>query len=799
MKGFIVYSTYRIHDKKPYVYLFGRLENGESFLAINEYAPYFYIRKQDAEVAKTLTNFKIEETCFKNKKGEEVVKIVVGIPFDVPILREKLERKGMKTYEADIPFERRYLIDQNINSSLDIAGAFEKGDTVNRIYREAKLTPAEYFPRLKILSFDLETDRQASTIYSIAMICNDFKKVLIVSDRKLDYALSFKTEKEMLAFFRKKQLELDPDILTSHNVIGFDLKVLRDRMDANGIPFSLGRIPDRVKLKIETGFGRTSSADIAGRNVFDTYLLFKNQFKIKMPDYSLETIARVLLGEGKLINGSNRAEEIEKLYRENPQALVNYNLNDAELVLRILEKKPLIDICIQLSLLTGIQPDKVKGKIMCHDSIYLKRMRIRAIVAPSCGKYLKERRNKGGHVKESIPGIYSCVLIFDFRQMYPNAVWTLGIDPLSFVDDANVKPEKGRHTIAPNGAVFANEKTITEEIVKDLTERRIKAKAEKNEVAADGIKVLSNSIFYGIFANENCRWFSLPYAEAITSAVKEFGDIVEQEINKFCREELKLPKAMVFYRDTDSFAVNLGINDFEEAKKLQLVVRDHINKFLDAYVEKTYNRENHMFLDAKKSYIKFVMPKPRRKEEAAENDEAGIKKKYCGYYVEDSHDKIDFVGMEFVHNDATDLCKQVQYDAYLKFFRGENFKKVVMDYVRDLKAGKLDSMLVYRKNMSKNEADYQKTTPPHVKAARMLLQRNGKIASNTIEYVMTIDKNNGKKESVPEPVGFVKNPIDYDYYAEKQIKPAVEQLFELIGVSFEEFVRDKKQKGLAEY
>ena len=32
MKGFVVYPTYRIIDNKAKVYLFGRLENGESFL-----------------------------------------------------------------------------------------------------------------------------------------------------------------------------------------------------------------------------------------------------------------------------------------------------------------------------------------------------------------------------------------------------------------------------------------------------------------------------------------------------------------------------------------------------------------------------------------------------------------------------------------------------------------------------------------------------------------------------------------------------------------------------------------------
>jgi len=57
LKGYVVYPTYRIIEdekdgkriKKAVVYLFGKLENGESFLAMKDYVPYFYISKSDYE------------------------------------------------------------------------------------------------------------------------------------------------------------------------------------------------------------------------------------------------------------------------------------------------------------------------------------------------------------------------------------------------------------------------------------------------------------------------------------------------------------------------------------------------------------------------------------------------------------------------------------------------------------------------------------------------------------------------------------------------------------------------------
>ena len=800
MKGFIVYSTYRIHDNKPYVYLFGRLENGESFLTINEYRPYFFIRQKDLKLVQEKFNLEIEETTLKNKKGEQVVKIWANIPDEVPELQQNIERQGVKTYEADIPFVRRFLIDCNINSSLEIKGSFEAGHEIGRIYKEPQLMPANWIPKLKILSFDIETDKQSSTVYSIALKCENFRKVLIVSDKKLNGAITFKTEKEMLEFFRKKTIELDPDIIANHYIINFDLRVLRDRFDANKIPFFFGRIPGRVNLRVESGYGRESSANIPGRVVLDLHNLFKKEFKIKMPDYSLNTIAKEVLGEQKLLGGADRAEEIERLYREDPQKLVDYNMKDVDLVLGILEKKKLIEILVRMSLLTGIQPDRVKGKISCQDSIYLKKMRKRLKVAPSTGYYEKTRKNKGGYVMESIPGIYDCALVFDFRSMYPSTVWTIGVDPLSFVEDENTRVEENKHVVAPNGAIFKNENTINDEIVAEYLDMRRKAKEQKDEVAAEAIKVIMNSIFYGIFSNVMCRWFSLKYAEAITSSVKEFGDVVATEIERYCRQDLNLKKSLVFYRDTDSFMVYLGIKDMEEAKRVQGLIQEHINKFLDGYVKEKFRRQNHMYLDKKEMYLKFVMPKPRKKDKRQNgNEETGIKKKYCGYYVENGEGRIDFVGMEYVHTDATDLAKRFQHEVYSKFFKGLDYKKVAAQFVRDLRKGKYDGMLVYRKNMTKDESGYEKTTPPHVKAARLLMQKKGSLASNTIEYVMTVASSNGKKESIPEPAGFAENPIDYNHYVEKQLRPAVEQLFELTGDSFDEMIRDRRQKALAEY
>jgi len=64
MKGFIVHPTYDIKGNKVFVELYGRLENGESFLCLKEYRPYFFIREKDLNSALEIENFEYEKQIF---------------------------------------------------------------------------------------------------------------------------------------------------------------------------------------------------------------------------------------------------------------------------------------------------------------------------------------------------------------------------------------------------------------------------------------------------------------------------------------------------------------------------------------------------------------------------------------------------------------------------------------------------------------------------------------------------------------------------------------------------------------
>ena len=370
MKGFIVDASYRIIHGKAFVSLFGRSKEGEAFLVLSYYRPYFFIQKSDLAQAQNSEDFDVEDVGFKNFQGHEVVKIVVDLPSDVVALRKMFEPEGIQCYEADIQFSRRFLIDHKIQAFVEVEGEYSYQGEI-KVYTNPELKTIEAFSApLQIMALDIETDSRAKTIYSISLVCGDFQKVLIVSEQKLKYAESFTTEKELLERFFAVLKEVDPDLILGWHVIDFDLLVIKKRCQKLEVPFILGRFDSVSKITLKQGYFSRSRVVAEGRQVID--LLSWVRDTTKLDDYKLETAAQHFLQEGKNITFVDKGNEIEELYKHHQQKLVDYNLKDSELVLRILEKSTLLALYTKRSVLTGLMLDEVKGSIASLDSLYLK-------------------------------------------------------------------------------------------------------------------------------------------------------------------------------------------------------------------------------------------------------------------------------------------------------------------------------------------------------------------------------------------------------------------------------------------
>jgi DNA polymerase II len=775
MNGFIVYSTYSSEDEKTTIQLFGRLENGQSFVTLNSFKPYFFVRKSDEKAALEFTKpYLAEKTLMKNFKGEEVVKISFRTQSELNEAYKKMH-KEMDVYEADLKPNFRFLMEKKSLGKINIEGEYESSEKVDRVYREPKITASEFSPKVKIVSIDTEADMKGN-LFCAGICADNYQKNFMITSRKLENTVSCKTEEECLRKFRDEILKLDPDIITGWNVIDFDFVFLRDLFRKHKIEFDIGRTNENPRLRIEKNFFRSSSVDVPGRQVLDGLNLVKDPFIKDSPmmknfdfkSLTLEDVSQEILKKGKLIKGKNRHEEIMALYKEasekSLQRLADYNLMDCKLVLEILEKTKLIELALERSQLTGITFDRLMGSVVAFDSLYMREAHERGLVSPSMNFKEKEERIEGGYVSSLNPGIYKNVLVLDFKSLYPSIIRTFNIDPASFLE------KRQKDCIeSPNGACFKNEEGVLPAIIERLHRAREKAKKEKRMFSSQAIKIIMNS-FFGVLASPNCRYFSLDIGNAITHFGQFIIKLTAKEIETW-NKELK-----VLYSDTDSVFVETNLSK-EKANKLGAEIPEFVNKFYKDYVKKNYNRESFLDLQFEKQYIRLMIPKIRGQEKAA-------KKRYAGLVEKNGEEVLEVVGLEAIRGDWTEAAQEFQVELLKKLFHDEEYEKFIQDYIKKIRDGKLDDKLVYRKSIRKELEEYTKTTPPHVKAARKLKS----LESNIIEYYVTTDG--------PEPIQNLKHKLDYEHYIEKQIKPIVNQILAVFNKSFEDVAEKSKQTKL---
>ena len=177
----------------------------------------------------------------------------------------------------------------------------------------------------RILSFDIETDGKADRLLAISLYGLGLDEVLIVdgSEREMPvHAIACASEYAALQTFCERVRQVDPDVLTGWNIIDFDLSVLQRIAARVRHPFSLGRDSGAVRIRKAEGFFGSGQAIVPGRLVLDGIDLLRGAF-VRMEDYSLDAVAREVLGEGKALSGSvhNRVEEIVHNYRHDLESV----------------------------------------------------------------------------------------------------------------------------------------------------------------------------------------------------------------------------------------------------------------------------------------------------------------------------------------------------------------------------------------------------------------------------------------------------------------------------------------------
>ncbi|MCG8566572.1 MAG: DNA polymerase II [Desulfobacterales bacterium] len=793
--GYILTRDYRDVQGRHELCFQGIGDHGPFEIIITGNRPLFFMHQGDPlpELPFVCQRKPLELSTFG---GEAVDAVYFQTQNQLYQAREILEKEGIRTHEADLRPEERYLMERFIFGGIAFSGPCQTRNGLPR-FTDPQIRPAFHTPAFSILSLDIETGR-GGELYSIGLDFlpggpgdQDRRGRVFMLDPSVKNSQGMVTElegggtmvrlpgeRDLILAFLQLLGQWDPDILVGWHVVGFDLAFLENKCQALGLKLKMGRDGSPVRLR-EVRKG-SYHASARGRIIIDGPPALRNAF-YTFENFRLETVARELLGQGKDIGETgDKVEEIERRFRGDKPALARYNLLDARLVTDIFETTGLIDLTFKRAVISGLPMDRVGFSVAAFEHYMLPKIHRKGLVAPNV-KDLEDRGHAaGGLVFASTPGFYEQIGVFDFKSLYPSIIRTFKIDPLSRLraetDSLNT----------PVDIPFSRTEHVLPAYIKELLDKREQAKADGDPHLSQAVKILMNS-FYGVMGTLGCRFYHPNQSRAITGT----GQWILKTTKAFLEEQ----GYAVIYGDTDSVFVRLkkddgqiqlagaafvpsGEDDGDDAPdwdgEARALARS-INDFLTQKLETEFGVDSHLELEYEKRFSRFFLP-------ALRGGGNGAKKRYAGLVVKGEGEELVFTGLEFVRSDWTRFAKDFQYELFQRIFQGRDVFQWIRKTVADLKAGDHDGALIYKKRLTKPASEYVKVIPPHVKAALML----GPDPPREILYVMT------QRGAVP--IELPHGDLDYNHYIQKQLKPIADAVLLFFDQSFSQVMGGRQMQ-----
>lgn len=375
---------------------------------------------------------------------------------------------------------------------------------------------------------------------------------------------------------------------------------------------------------------------------------------------------------------------------------------------------------------------------------------------------IKGKKYQGAIVVEPVPGVHFNVAVMDFPSLYPSIikVWNLGYQSIL------CPHSECRSNMIPNTPhwVCKRKRAMESLLIGSLRDLRVhwykyqsKDKTLPQEqrdwynVAQGALKVILNAS-YGVFGAESFDLYCPPVAEA-TAAIGRHS--ITQILGH--AKELDI---QVLYGDTDSlFLKNPSKEQIEE---LAHWTEQNLKMSID--VDKTYRYA--VFSSRKKNYLGVL--------ENGSVDVKGLtgKKKHIPIFIKDAF------------NQMKERLAQVKNPAEF-----EKSKKDIADIVRDrymkLKKREWKDMneLAFSVVLGEDIERYTKTTPQHVKAAKILKESGADLkAGDLIRFVKTARPPHVKPVELA-----TKNEVDIDKYT-AYLHSTFDQVLDALGLNFEEII-----------
>jgi DNA polymerase I len=726
-------------------------------------------------------------------------------------LRTMLKEAGFNVWEANIKYYDSYTYDiglipgmpyrikgdqiepvasMNEEEKREIEKIFgEEGEKVLEIAFEMASMLRHPVPKMKCAAIDIEVAAPAfqvpspsepkRPIIAAAIVGDDIKRVYLLK-RGSDVVLSEDFEviqhEDEISLIREFINEIKKyAVIYTFNGDNFDLPYLAKRAKELGIT--------NTGIRLETDRALLDE----GIHI-DLYKLFSNRsiqvyvFKNRYLGYTLDEVSEGLLGEKKVDIGTHDIANLP------PDKLARYCIQDAKLTFSLanLLDNGLLKLLFIFSRISRMSLEEVSRhgisqwiKSMIY-SMYRRRnwlipnsedvARIRGSKTFSRA-IIKGKKYMGAIVLAPRPGVHFKAAVLDFASMYPSIIkrWRISFETINCPHEEckmNKPVEELPHWVCSKGV------GIVPEIIGVLRDLRVKMykKMAKNErfseeernwfdTVQNSLKVLLNAS-YGVFGFEEFPLYSPPAAEMITA-------IARKAIMSAVREAENMSMSVI-YGDTDS----LFIEDAPIEKLQELERRVEASLGIDLELDKVYR------------YV--VLSK--------------LKKNYLGV-TEDGH--VDVKGLLGKKRNIPDIVKKAFFETLDELSRARNKEEfeeskkkigeIIKKYVNRLRSREFEMEEVcFRSTLNKRLGDYVKTTPQHVKAARLLEERlNMRIVPGDVISYVKVTGREGVK-----PVELAgKQEVDVDKYIEI-MRSTFQQILDALDLDFDSLAKGKTSESL---
>lgn len=765
---FLVDADYTVIDGSPVIRLFcvnDRLER--SIFYDKNFKPYCYVNAEKDAFNRSVGDLSfidsVEETERYNLGVKvKVLKVFTRLPEDVP----KIKQLSFKTYEADIPFYKRYMLDKGIGSFTKLEIDAE-GDYILSLRDKG---PGN-FP-FRAVALDIETfskrsfpNPKADPIIAVSLVSKESKKCITWLNASGEDIIKAKDERNLLVILSDFLSSNNFNIIVGYNSDSFDLPYIAERARILGIKFNVNGF--ELKIRGE----RKKIAEINGIAHIDILNFVRNiyaVYNLKTEVLTLREVAAEVTGERKGEFDWERVNEVftdEKLASE----LCEYCVQDSNVTLLLFDN--LLPLISELNKLIGQTLADVSrmttGSVVEH--LIMRKAVLKTELIPNKPSDFQvndriKRINVGAFVFQPTPGLYENIVVVDFRSLYPSIIVSHNICP------STVRAVSGKTEFIPKGERQGLIPSVLEEVIKLRFEAKDKLKLEKGNRQLNArvlvLKLIANG-FYGYLGYYNSRWYCFDCAGTTTALGRQY---VQEVITNAGNSGFK-----VLYSDTDSAFFQFG-EDREKVSEFITKINNELPKPMELELQDFYTR------------VLFVSSKGG----------IGAKKKYA---MSDLRGNLIIKGFQSVRRDWAIIAKSLQKEVLKKILienDPEGALSLVKSTIERIKEGKasLDELIILTR-LRKDILSYTQTNK-HISAA----EKSGiKFSSgDTIKYVIARGKDNERISDKAVLYDIAKkNNIKYDadYYIEKQVLPSVLHILEVVGYSQEDILgrRDNSLEG----